>query len=79
MMSAYHVEQYFLHMEPELQEDRLVGGPVYIPGDNAEVGIIQAYDANTGFARIRLFDKVNYMDLVASGVPFNHIVFGTEI
>ena len=77
-MDAYSVERYFLQIEPELQASKIVGESVYLPGDNMEVGVIQGYDAATGFAKIRLFDKVNYRELVNSGIPFNHIIFEAE-
>lgn len=76
-MSAFNVEEYFLQIEPQLEESAMIGGPVVTP-DHKEIGKIRGYNSDTGFARIKLFNTISYKDLIVAGIPLEHIIFKGE-
>jgi hypothetical protein len=72
----FRVNQYYLQVGTGLDRNIVNGGPVYSAnGSGGEIGKIVDYLPDSGFAKILLFYDVNYVELVRSGIPMDHIVF----
>lgn len=75
-MIMSRVDQYYLHVGEGLDSKIINGGPVYAAnGTSEEIGKIVEYIPSNGYAKIQLYEEVNYNDLLKSGIPLEHIVF----